>query len=92
VKRWQAHNDQSKYIVDLDDHAIIYNPLSGDTHELNILAVDVLRFFNEALTEDQIYTQVANLYGVPLDKELTFQLQHLIQQFDNLGLIQPIIE
>ena len=84
--------DIDQYIYELDQKAVVYNPLSGDTHEVNIMAADILRELKSTLSFEQLFERIAVLYEIIVNEDLAIQIERLVQQFDELGLIEPVYE
>jgi len=81
---WQSIPNISFYDCS-DNEIIIYNPLSGETHQLNLLALDVLTFLNQPATVDALNHYISSLYESWQDMDVELQL--LVEQFDEIGLI-----
>ena|SRR3974390_3281385 len=78
-----------------DDEFIVYNVASGQTHYLNNLAKDVLKYFEDepgtisGLISD---IQIGDNIPSPISAPFCDQICALIQEFDSLGLIARVIK
>ncbi len=71
------------------DHAVVYNSLSGETHYINELAIEVLALLqNTPETLASLGDKICLLFEVDDRSALQQQLSQLIIEFDNLGLIE----
>ena len=69
---------------------MVFNPASGDTHFLNGLAGDILKFLETGpATIEEILNHLQEASGKHLDRELTEQIGGLVEQFDAVGLVEP---
>ena len=71
---------------------VVYYPLSGDTHLLNVVDASALKCVpaDSAVELDSLVQRVANELDVAADDQLRDYLQRLVLQFDELGLIEPV--
>jgi len=70
--------------------SIVYNPRSGETHQLNELAVEILTILEAQPASLTILTQkICTIFLVEDQEDLTNQLERLVGQLDSLGLIEP---
>lgn len=86
---WSIPENANIVIENWGENAIIYSSLSGETHLLNELAYEVLMLFqagSETLTTliDKLYT----IFEVEDKADLELQIQKLMTDFENLGLIE----
>jgi PqqD family protein of HPr-rel-A system len=73
-----------------DDHFMVYNCASGQTHYLNLLAAMALQQMEEhPATVEDLGQRICAEAGV-LDIAGLDQLPNLVAQLDELGLIAPI--
>lgn len=73
-----------------DSHFVVFNPASGDTHFLNDFAGAILQFLQAGpATIPELLEHLEKSRGTPIEPELTQQIQALIEQFDEFGLIEP---
>ncbi|NOQ15575.1 MAG: HPr-rel-A system PqqD family peptide chaperone [Methyloprofundus sp.] len=71
------------------EYAVVYNSLSGETHYINELAIEVLTLLQVAPeTLASLNDKICLLFEVDDRSALQQQLSQLIIEFDNLGLIE----
>jgi PqqD family protein of HPr-rel-A system len=87
--RWQSVSNIELYTTQEDDDSIIYNPLSGETHQLNLMAVDALNFLQDPAPVIALTEHICMLYQTDNTDDINRQMLRLIEQFDELGLIEP---
>ncbi|WP_394753462.1 HPr-rel-A system PqqD family peptide chaperone [Crenothrix sp.] len=85
--RWQSVNHIETYSTQGDDDTIVYNPLSGETHQLNLMAIDALNFMQQPANLQSLTDHICLLYQSPNTDEINQQMRQLVEQFDDLGLI-----
>jgi len=74
-----------------DDETIVYHRASGDCHLLNAVSAEALRSLQQSPgSVDDVTERVGEALGLPIDEALAQQMQQLLVQFDELGLIEPI--
>lgn len=84
--RWQSIPFGQLHLAQWDD-AIMYNPLSGETHQLNLMAVDALNFLQTPATLPTLTEHICQLYQTDDSAAISEQMTTLIKQFDEIGLI-----
>ncbi len=75
------------YMAQWEDDTIVYNPLSGETHQLNLMAVDALSFLQQPATLQSLTEHICSLYQSHDIAEINRHMMQLLEQFDDLGLI-----
>jgi len=69
---------------------VVYNPASGDTHLLNALPAYVLRSLEtKASSIEELEALVSSSHDRPPDEALSSDIEALISELDELGLIAP---
>ena len=72
---------------------VVFHPPSGDTHLLNPFAAEVLQYLQKQPADlDEIAAYVAGSEGSghrDADEDVLRQLEKLVSDFDQLGLIEP---
>lgn len=69
---------------------VVFNPASGDTHLLNAVAAFVLRSLEtRASTTEELRALVSAWRGGPPDDSLSRDVEALVSELDELGLIAP---
>jgi PqqD family protein of HPr-rel-A system len=70
---------------------VVYNPLSGDTHILDVVAGDVLSVVVESPTGARaICRHIADFLDVPDDENTRANVAEILHRLDELGLIEPV--
>jgi PqqD family protein of HPr-rel-A system len=73
-----------------DGEYVVYNPLSGDTHLLDIVTGKVLKSIMSASSHTvDLRRSVAAFLEVPDDNDLARQVDDILHLLDELGLIEP---
>jgi len=86
---WSIPENANIAIETWDENAIIYFSLSGETHLLNELAYEVLRLFlGGSQTLAALMNKLCLIFEVEDQADLELQIQKLIINFENLGLIE----
>ena len=71
------------------DH-VVYNPLSGNTHILDIVTGEVLKTIAaRRVCGADLCRHIANFLEVPNDPDLSEQVERILVALDGLGLIEP---
>jgi PqqD family protein of HPr-rel-A system len=69
---------------------VVYNPASGDTHLLNAFSARVLRSLEtKASTLEELEALVSDLRHRPSADPPSSDIQALVSELDELGLIAP---
>lgn len=72
-----------------DGDYVVFAPLSGDTHILDITGGEVLQALQAGPeTADAIHRRVAALLELPADAALAEQVDDMLENLDKLGLIE----
>lgn len=90
--KWHAHNYSKLRVEKWAEETIVFNPQSGETHQLNDFAMAVLDLIQQPITLETLTDQIFTFYEIKDRKKLSNQLISLISQFDDLGLIEPYLE
>jgi PqqD family protein of HPr-rel-A system len=85
---WQSIENVSIYSPEDDEDIILFNPLSGETHQLSLFAIDVLELSKQPVSIEQIELHISSLYEVQRD-QIHEQLLTLVSQLEEFGLIHP---
>ncbi len=88
--KWRVMGTESALLWrQWDDEYVVFNPSSGDTHVLNLVAAQALKFLERAEADA---TDLAEHVGATLnlnaDDGLLQHMDQLIDQFDELGLVE----
>jgi len=92
IIKWHAYNYPKFRFEKWEEEAIVFNPLSGETHQLNGFATAALELMQQPFTLETLSDQMYKFYEIEDRKNLPSQLKNLISQFDNIGLIEPYIK
>ena len=72
------------------EHYAVYNPLSGHTHLLDLVAGEMLvAIIQQPQTTTELYAGVASGLETPLDDKLKTHITKVLAQLDEIGLIEP---
>ena len=89
--KWQIHPAQGLRLRSWEDEAIVYNDLSGDTHLLSAIAVDVLtRLQAQSVDEAGLAAQCAADWQLPDDADLRTHLHELLMTLQGLSLVEQM--
>jgi len=91
-KKWQSIKNIGVFTTQTDDDVIVYNPRSGETHQLNLLSLDALQFMQQPASLSLLIAHICSLYQVQNADDIRAQLISLLEQFDDLGLIHASCE
>ncbi|MEX2216151.1 MAG: HPr-rel-A system PqqD family peptide chaperone [Phycisphaeraceae bacterium] len=73
-----------------DGEYVVFHPPSGDTHFLNPIAGEVLRYLeHRAGGVVELSHHLSDTFELPADEDLANQVRHCLAQFRELGLIEP---
>ena len=71
---------------------MVFNPLSGNTHALDILTGEVLKAIMTGVsTNDEICLQIVSFLEVDNDSRLALTVNEILLSLEEVGLIQPVI-
>lgn len=77
-------------IRDWNGEFAVYNPLSGHTHILDLVAGEVLLLLLQRPQSDtELRERVAALLEMPSDEALATRVDHILEHLDEIGLIEP---
>ena len=89
-KTWESIKPLTVYKPDSADEAIIFNPLSGETHLLNLFALDIIEFLEKPARLSSLNSYLCDLYQAENPESLGQQLGSVITELADLGLIFEI--
>jgi PqqD family protein of HPr-rel-A system len=70
---------------------VVYNPLTGSTHVLDIVAGEVLKVIMAApATSRELCQHVAEFLEIPNDVRTADNVDAVLAALDELGLIEPV--
>ena len=77
-------------IRDWNGDFAVYNPLSGHTHILDLVAGEVLLLLQQRPQSDaELRERVAALLEMPSDEALATRVDRILEHLDEIGLIEP---
>lgn len=89
--KWQVVSDQAVSSCSWDDEWVFYNDLSGDTHLLGQTAAQILLELQQSPSNALLLTEaLAPLLQAEkvTHEEFSFQIEHLLDELNTLGLIE----
>ena len=90
MQTWCIVQGAELLIEQWGDDAIVYNPLSGETHQLNDFSVSVLeQMLKKHFTVDSLIEEVCRSFELENNTEIKNILTQLLNNFDQIGLIEP---
>jgi PqqD family protein of HPr-rel-A system len=73
------------------DDWVVFNPLSGHTHLLDLVSAELIRALIEApRSQASLCAQVARLLDLDNDGPLAATVESLLRRLDEEGLIEPV--
>lgn len=70
---------------------VVYNPLTGNTHVLDIVSGEVLTIIMAGrATSRELYQRVADFLDVPNDSRTADNVDEILAALDELGLIERV--
>ena len=70
---------------------VVYNPLSGNTHILDIATGELLKaIVNERMTTHDVCRCLAQFLEVPDGADVADSVGRILNHLDELGLIEPV--
>ena len=74
-----------------DGDYVVYNPLNGSTHVLDIVAGEVLKAIGAGRGQrSELCRRVAEFLEMPNDATVADNVREILAQLDELGLIEPV--
>lgn len=74
-----------------DGEYVVFNPLTGDTHLLDVAAGGVLMdIVAGPATTDELVGRAADFLDVDSDPALLAYIKNILQRLDELGLVEPV--
>jgi len=88
---WSVPDVTTLHIQLWGDHAIVFHSLSGETHCLNGLAIEVLTRLKVApATHASLTKQICMTFEVDDKAVLEQKITRVLTEFDSLGLIESL--
>jgi PqqD family protein of HPr-rel-A system len=87
---WRLTIDQSLPVRYWDGDCIVHNPLSGDTHILDVVSGEVIARLMVGPVRWSVLCQgVADFLEVPNDARLAAKVNEIVSHLDEIGLVEP---
>jgi PqqD family protein of HPr-rel-A system len=88
---WRILAEGQLPLRDWNGDYVVYNPLTGSTHVLDIVSGEVLKAIMAApRTSRELCRHVADFLDVPNDAHTADNVDEVLAVLDELGLIEPI--
>lgn len=88
--RWRTVTGGALPFRNWDGDYVVYNPLSGNTHILDIVSGETLAgLFDRPRGSDELCTRIARFLDVPDDAVLAATLARVLDVLEELGLVEP---
>jgi PqqD family protein of HPr-rel-A system len=87
---WRVPVEGMLPLRDWDGDYVVYNPLTGSTHVLDIVTGEVLKaIIAGPATSPELCRRVAEFLDVPNDFRMSGNIDAVLGVLDELGLIEP---
>lgn len=87
---WGAVQGADLLFESWEDEVIVYNCLSGETHQIDGFSAIVLeQVINTRCTEQQLLRDICKIYPLEKHSEIKCLLIRTVKNFDQIGLIEP---
>lgn len=91
TKAWKAAGSASPTVRCFDGEFVIYNPLSGQTHYLDIVSGQVLMLVTAGVSgTDAICSRIAAFLEVDSDDRVAALVSETLEKLEGVKLIEPI--
>ena len=88
---WTLRPDADLRWRSWDGEYVVFHPASGDTHFLNPIAGEVLRYLeHRPAGVIELSHHLSDTFELPADEDLASQVRQCLAQFHDLGLIEPV--
>jgi PqqD family protein of HPr-rel-A system len=88
---WRVPLDAALRLRCWKDEYVVYNPLTGNTHLLDIVAGELLvRILEGVVTTDQLCRHIARFLELPEDEHTRENVAAILAVLDDLELIEPV--
>lgn len=89
--KWRVPSDAEFVWRTWEGLHVVYFANSGDTHCLNDIGAEALRYLQrQSASADELCEHVARTLEKPPPDTFFSDMQQLLEQFDELGLIEPV--
>ena len=87
---WQVIQGSELLFVNWGSEVIVYNSLSGETHQMDVFSATVLeQLMSNNYIEEALLRDICRLYSLDNNSENQQLIALIINNFDQLGLIEP---
>ena len=88
---WKANAAALSSLRDWGGEYAVFNPASGDSHLLDIVAGELLAALaGGPLAAPALYARIAALLEVDNDRQLAESVDAILAHLDEIGLIEPV--
>jgi PqqD family protein of HPr-rel-A system len=90
-RSWKVADSGELNVRYWDGDYVVYNPLNGSTHVLDIVTGEVLKAISAGRGRtSELCRSIAEFLEVPNDSSVADNLRDILAQLDDLGLIEPV--
>lgn len=87
---WRIVQNSGLLLKNWGAETVVYNPLSGETHQIDDFSATVLEQMRvDQCTEELLLNIIFNLYPSEDNSQIKQLLAQVINNFDQIGLIEP---
>ena len=87
---WCVVQDSDLLFEKWGAEVIVYNSLSGETHQIDDFSATVLeQLMRSHYTEEKLLRDICSLYSLESNSENKQLINRIINNFDQIGLIEP---
>ena len=91
MKTWRIIQEVDLVIERWGTDAVVYNSISGGTHQLNDFSVSVLiTMMGKQFTVERLVNETCILYPSENHSQIQSSVTQLVNNFDHIGLIEPL--
>jgi PqqD family protein of HPr-rel-A system len=88
---WKVSEGSTLLWKSWDEHILVFNAGSGNTHLLDPIAGEVLRHLdNRPAHTEELAQRVAVALYIPISPDLECYIERLLPDLDQAGLIDPV--
>jgi PqqD family protein of HPr-rel-A system len=90
-EHWRIGGEATLSLRDWDGECAVYNPLSGNTHILDVVSGKLLCSIVEGHhSAETLRARIAQFLEVPNDRRMAEHVNRILVALDELGLIEPV--
>ena len=88
---WKATGEEGLHWRRWQGDYIVFNPLSGNTHLLDIVAGNLLiAILAGQMATDELTEKISTFLEVEADAKVSAHVVSILEKLDELGLIEPV--